>query len=248
MRKLQTKLIISLLALVFLSSCRQFETSFILISKDSSQRIENWLLKSDSTLHIREFYTIQTDSMDWFLDHAVGVVIGGGEDIHPSIYGKEEYVEVCGAFDLFRDSIEMVLINHALQNKVPLLGICRGHQIMNASQGGTLIPDIPTFTTTNINHRSQSDSAHYVLSLKGSWLDELDLDTIWVNSRHHQCVSELSPLFSLAAFAPDGIIESLQISDTLIHPFAVGVQWHPEGLLDAPSMKIAEKFISETKK
>ncbi|MDA3928326.1 MAG: gamma-glutamyl-gamma-aminobutyrate hydrolase family protein [Prolixibacteraceae bacterium] len=149
--------------------------------------------------------------MNFFLEHASAIVIGGGEDIHPSIYGKNEYVEVCGAFDLFRDSIEILLINYALYNKVPLPGICRGHQIMNALTGGTLIPDIPSFLETNIQHRSNSDSAHVILFSTNCYLNQLELDTLWVNSRHHQCVDQLSPKFNAIAFSPDNIVESIQI-------------------------------------
>ena len=125
------------------------------------------------------------------------------------------------------------------------MGICRGNQIINASSGGTLIPDIPSFIESAVDHNNKLDSAHIVIGLKGSWLSDIGEDTLWVNSRHHQCVDEVSPLFSPAAYSPDGVIESIQIPDSLLHPFAVGIQWHPEGLLDSPSMKIANLFISK---
>jgi len=239
------RLVIFFIALFSVVACSSPSESFILLSKDSSNRISNWLKKEDSSIVTREFYTLPIDSMDYFLERAKAIVIGGGEDVHPSVYGKEEYVEVCGAFDEFRDSIEMVLIKHALLNKKPLLGICRGHQIINAVNGGTLIPDIPSFSQTTINHRSDRDSAHVIICMKDSWLSALNIDTLWVNSRHHQCIDELSPLFSPAAYSPDGIIESIQIADTLLHPFAVGVQWHPEGLHDKASAQIAKLFLNK---
>lgn len=231
---------------IFFFGCERQSDSVILISKDSDQRIEKWFHQIDTTLNIREFYSIPSDSMNYFLNLASGIVIGGGEDIHPSIYGKEEFVEVCGAFDLFRDSIELVLINYAMKEKLPLLGICRGQQILNAANGGTLIPDIPSFLETKINHRSDSDSAHAVILTKNSCLQNvLNCDTIWVNSRHHQCVDKVAPGFIVSAISPDGVIESIELTDSLQNNFTVGVQWHPESLLDESSMKIARFFLTK---
>ncbi len=236
-------LIIALLMGVLLS-CAKEQERLILVSKDSQRRIEKWLLQADSTLIIREFYTTPKDSMVYFLKKAFAIVLGGGEDIHPSIYGHQEYIEVCGEIDLFRDSIEQVLIRHAFAKKLPLLGICRGHQLLNAASGGTLIPDIPSFLVSKIDHRIQKDSAHVVYFPENSWLKiQLGYDSLWVNSRHHQCVDKIAPGFQVAATSADGVVESVQFADTLQYPFMVGVQWHPEGLLDAPSMRIAELFI-----
>ncbi|MFA9389010.1 MAG: gamma-glutamyl-gamma-aminobutyrate hydrolase family protein [Prolixibacteraceae bacterium] len=236
-----------LLLLVFVAfACTPPKGELILISKDSNNRIEQWLHKAQADIITREFYTIPSDSMDFFLVMADGVVIGGGEDIHPSIYGKEEYVEVCGEFDQFRDSIEMLMIHHALAKKIPLLGICRGHQILNATNGGTLIPDIPSFLPTEIIHNSSSDSAHIVLIEHDSWLYEATgKDSLWVNSRHHQCIDSMAPGFKAVAFSADGIVESIQIIDESDGGFAAGVQWHPEGLLDEPSMQLANYFLKK---
>lgn len=240
------RLIVILICLWFFISCTPNKEAFILISKDSSNRIEKWLHKANNAITTREFYSIPNDSMDYFLELADGVVIGGGEDISPLIYGKPEYEEVCGEHDLFRDSIEMVLIHYALSMKVPLLGICRGQQMINACNGGTLTPDIPSFLETQIVHNSKSDSAHVVIIDHDSWLFEATgRDTLWVNSRHHQCVNQLAPGFKSVAFAPDGIIESIQIINDKDGGFAAGVQWHPEGLLDIPSMQLATYFLKK---
>lgn len=232
------------LFLLLIFSCSKEKHTFVLISKDSHSRIEQWLHKSDPNIITREFYSIPVDSMDFFLVKADGIVLGGGEDIHPSVYGKEEYVEVCGEFDLFRDSIEMLLIHHAMAKNIPLLGICRGHQMLNAANGGTLIPDIPSFLTSQIIHNSNSDSAHLVLVDRNSWLYKATgEDTLWVNSRHHQCVDELAPGFKIVAKATDGIVESIQITPSEKGGFVAGIQWHPEGLQDIQSMKLADYFL-----
>lgn len=238
--------IILLFSVLLLVGCSKTPRSYILISKDSSHRIATWLQKANKKVETREFYSIPKDSMDYFLELADGIVIGGGEDIHPSIYGKEEYTEVCGSFDRFRDSIEMVLIDYALMAKVPLLGICRGNQIINAGNGGTLIPDIPGFLNTTINHRSKLDSAHFVVVQPNSWLSRAThQDTLWVNSRHHQCIDKVAPGFKPVAIAPDGIVESIQIINEESGAFAAGVQWHPEGLRDKASHQIAKYFLKK---
>jgi putative glutamine amidotransferase len=187
--------------------------------------------------------------MEYFLLRADGIVIGGGEDVNPALYGKPEYLEVCGKVDDFRDSIEGVLIRFAFNNGIPLLGICRGQQMINVVAGGTLIPDLPTYKPGPIVHRNESDSAHTIYAESGSWLAGLiGQDTVWVNSRHHQSVDEVSQKFRIAAFAPDGVIESIEIKPGEDHPFAIAVQWHPESLYDSLSFSIGRLFLASIKK
>jgi len=234
-----------IIAIALLWGCHSEKKTLILVSKDNHSNIQKWLHKTDSTLDIREFYMIPNDSMNYYLLKADAIVLGGGEDIHPSMYGHNEYLGVCGEIDLFRDSIEQLLIHQSFRNKIPLFGICRGEQILNGATGGTLIPDIPSFLHTSINHRAESDSDHVVIFAENSWLKNLlKSDSVWVNSRHHQCIDKVAPGFIVAATAPDGVIESIRYADTLQQPFIAGVQWHPEGLLDEPSMKIAKLFLS----
>lgn len=240
------KILNTLLVIVLLWGCQPDDNVFILVSKDSHSSIEKWLHKADRSLEIREFYGIPTDSMDFYLSKADAIVLGGGEDVHPAMYRHEEYLPACEEMDLFRDSIEQVLIRYAFSHKLPLFGICRGEQILNAATGGTLTPDIPSFLHSTINHRAKSDSDHVVIFSQDSWLKSaLQCDSIWVNSRHHQCVDTVAPGFVVAATSPDGIVESIRYADTLQQPFIAGVQWHPEGLLDEPSMKIARLFLSK---
>jgi putative glutamine amidotransferase len=237
-----------IVAITLLWGCHSEKETLILVSKDNHSNIEKWLHKVNSTLNIREFYTVPKDSMDIYLSKADAIVLGGGEDVNPAMYGHKEYLTACEEMDLFRDSIEQVLIKYAFAHKMPLLGICRGQQILNAATGGTLIPDIPTYIHSNINHRVVPDSAHLVLFPDKSWVKILlKSDSLWVNSHHHQCVDRVAPGFEVAATAPDGVIESIRYSDTLQQPFIAGVQWHPEGLLDEPSMKIARLFLSYCK-
>ena len=242
--KVKVYRLLVLILFVAIAACSHPDTDLIIISKDSEQRIEHWLGSINYNFEFREFYFIPGDSLAIILDNADGIVIGGGEDINPAMYGQPEFMEDCGKVDNYRDSIETLLIQYALENKIPLLGICRGQQIINVVAGGTLIPDLPKYKPGNINHRSESHSAHTVLAEPGSWLEHLSgHEPVWVNSRHHQSVDLTSEIFRIAAFAPDGVIESIEIMEEENHPFAVAVQWHPESLLDDLSIKIGREFL-----
>ena len=246
---MKKNLILTLFILILIfPECSDRKSDLILISKDSRLRIEKWFSSIDPGIEIREFYSIPPDSMDYYLIRADGIVIGGGEDVNPAMYGKPEYLEVCGEVDDFRDSIEKVMIQFALLNDIPLLGICRGQQIINVVAGGSLIPDLPTYKPGPIVHRDSSDIAHIIFAESGSWLSGLiGHDSVWVNSRHHQAVDEVSEKFHIAAYAPDGVIESIEIRSEENHPFAIAVQWHPESLLDSLSYSIGRLFITSIK-
>lgn len=244
---MKTRFIIFALTLIVLFSCQKKGTTLVLISKDSHSNIEHWLKGLDSEISTRVFYDLPRDSMQFFLEKANGIILGGGEDVNPLQYHKPEYDTICETPDNFRDSIETLMIDYALLNKVPLLGICRGQQIMNVVGGGTLIPDIPSFiANSEIAHRFKNDSAHIIIPVKDSWIEKmLTYNTIWVNSHHHQSVDKIAPNFIVSAYAEDSVIESIEINDPSIHPFAIAVQWHPESLNDELSNQIGVLFISK---
>ncbi len=239
-----------LLIAVILVSCKQPQKTFILISKDYDSRIELWLKKANNTIETRQFYGIPLDSMNYFLNRANGMVLGGGEDVNPLVYNKPEYDSICEGYDNFRDSIELLMIQYAMKNKTPIFGICRGLQILNVGNGGTLIPDIPTFyPESTLKHRIKTEYAHVAIANDDSWLDiQFHISEFQVNSRHHQSIDSIAPGFKVAAFAPDGVIESIQWTDTTTHPFAVAVQWHPEALNDTLSLQIATLFLQKVTK
>ena len=140
-----------------------------------------------------------------------------------------------------------------MTNKVPLFGICRGEQITNVSQGGSLIIDIPSDVGTEVLHRgTDSTKAYHAINVvKGSMLDSICLGkTDTVRSSHHQAVENLAPGFMAAAYSPDSVIEAIELIDKSQHPFVLGVQWHPEkmGYDNVLSGCFAEAFLNAVKK
>jgi putative glutamine amidotransferase len=188
------------------------------------------------------------DSLCGLFDRLDGILIPGGGDVDPAIYGAD-----CSPFndriDPARDWVELRLVRWAVEADKPLLGICRGHQILNVALGGTLIQDIRDEVPDALRHDAPNEDrwferiAHQVNVAEGSRLrDALGVDCVDVNSLHHQAVRQTAPSLRAAACAPDGIVEAVE------HPgrrFIVGVQWHPEALFEqhAPSQRLFEAFI-----
>ena len=161
-----------------------------------------------------------------------GLLLTGGVDVEPAIYGESRHPTV--ETDDVRDEYELALAREALDRDLPVLAICRGAQVLNVAAGGTLVQDIPTAVTEALEHtvdQPKNAIAHDVDIKAGSCLAKL-LDrklgasrTIAVNSRHHQSVKHAAPGFVVSALAPDGIVEAIEKPDA---PFCLGVQWHPE--------------------
>lgn len=177
-----------------------------------------------------------------------GLLLAGGEDLHPRYYGEAIH-EKCGQIDEARDTVELTLTRWALAEDLPILAICRGIQVLNVAAGGTLYQDIASQAPGSLKHDCWPDHprnylVHQVTVNGDSHLAAvLGHRRIGVNSSHHQAVKDLAPRFRVVAQAPDSLIEAIEGHD---HPFALGVQWHPEDLVeDAPSMRrLFEDFVS----
>jgi putative glutamine amidotransferase len=159
-----------------------------------------------------------------------GLVMSGGSDVDPALYGEEPHATVTQVVRE-RDDFELALVREALQRDLPLLAICRGHQVLNVATGGTLIQDIPFQLPRAVDHdpeRERWETAHEVLVLPGTKLRALvGRDRIAVNSFHHQAVKDLGrSLVVSARSAVDDLIEGIEATD---RRFVLGVQWHPEG-------------------
>jgi putative glutamine amidotransferase len=159
------------------------------------------------------------------LEDAAGLLLAGGVDIDPSLYGAAAEPETEEP-DKDRDRLELDLLTEALERDLPVLAICRGHQLLNVHQGGTLLQHIAS-GKHEVRDREASEAVHAVTLADGSILAGIFGETeIAVNSRHHQAVQEVAPGLRIAGrSAADGIVEALE------HPlkrFVVSVQWHPE--------------------
>lgn len=207
------------------------EPDIIVISKEKEdKRYSNWISYADGDFKFVSLYHTSPDSIDYFLEKAVGVLITGGNDVAPDRYGKGDELERCGKLDMRRDTLEIKMINYALDNNIALMGICRGEQIMNVATGGTLIIDIPTDWDTTIKHSNGEDYIdHWVKLEKTSQLYAIcQADSCLVKTFHHQAVDQISSRFNVAGRTSDGLIEAIELKQHTKHPFAIGVQWHPE--------------------
>lgn len=170
---------------------------------------------------------MSADSLEKVLQEVDGMILTGGKDIHPSHHGKDSAVAQCGPIDTYRDSLELALVEHSFDNKIPLFGGCRGMQLLNVAKGGSLIIDIPTEIGSTLHQQKEGDAYHVVYC--HPWLAKvLEKDSSEVNSNHHQAIDDLADGFKILAYAKDSIIESFYWEDKSVHPFIIGVQWHPE--------------------
>jgi putative glutamine amidotransferase len=172
-----------------------------------------------------------------------GVLLTGGEDVDPRLYGKELPPRLRGTVTVTpdggaRDWRELVLIDEVFRQRKPLLAICRGHQILNVALGGTLLADIPGQRPKAMNHRcldQPGEIVHEVRLTPGSLMAKIaGGHRLGVNSTHHQAVARVAAPLRVAAVSSDGIIESLELRPgaAKMLPFLLSVQFHPERLVD----------------
>ena len=174
-----------------------------------------------------------------------GLLLPGGGDMDPKFYGQAR-IPACGEPNLLRDAAEPLLLRAFLAADKPVLGICRGIQVMNAALGGDLYQDIKPFE--HLPHNDHWAKVHTVTVRRGTLLSRiLGQDTVLVNSQHHQAVDRVAPGFTLAALSEDGIVEAIEKPDA---GFCLGVQWHPEWLSDAdPAMQsLFDAFVNACSK
>ena len=147
-----------------------------------------------------------------------GLLLPGGGDMDPKFYGQER-IPACGEPNLLRDAAEPLLLRAFLAADKPVLGICRGIQVMNAVLGGDLYQDIKPFE--HLPHNDHWAKVHTVTVRRGTLLSRiLGQDTVLVNSQHHQAVDRVAPGFTLAALSEDGIVEAIEKPDAR---FCLGV-------------------------
>ncbi len=162
-----------------------------------------------------------------------GLLLSGGEDIHPRHYGQSPEAWL-GGVDESRDATELGLVHAALEAQIPLLAICRGHQVLNVALGGSLYQDLAAQVPGVLDHaflmsRSLEQSVHEVTLDAGSQVAQILGGTSFsVNSAHHQSVQSAGVGLRIVAYAPDGVVEAIELAG---YPFCIGVQWHPEAMV-----------------
>jgi putative glutamine amidotransferase len=186
---------------------------------------------------------VQPDKLD-------GVLFAGGEDVDPAFYGEQKkYSSV--QVNRARDKFELNLLKRALDRRLPILGICRGAQLINVDFGGTLYQDLDEDTAPGFDHR-QTDSGkarneitHTVtVTEPESLLAGAVQGSCRVNSIHHQAIRHLGRGLKVSAHSEDGLVEAIEAAGD--YPFLLAVQWHPEEIADRPEQRrILEEFIAK---
>ncbi len=210
----------------------------------------NWIAREGNVEVIKLGYALNNFSD---VKKCQGVLLTGGEDVHPKFYNKIEYLPLCHQYDMDerRDEFELKVIDYTQKNQLPLLGICRGLQITNVYFGGTLIPDIPTSGKPDHSKLNDNDRYHQVNTNIGSQLFDIVGNEVGeVNSAHHQCAGSIGTGLRVSATSTDGIIEALERDLPNGKSFLMLVQWHPERMIDQQSpftKKIKQAFLESIK-
>jgi len=212
----------------------------------------NWIKGEDEGIEIiRIGYALDNLSE---VEKCQAMVFTGGEDVHPRYYGRLDYLPYCVPvdFDEQRDAFEWKLLEYVEQQKLPVLGVCRGLQLINVFHGGTLIPDIPSWgkfhhaKLPNGNPREHSIDVDPQSQLFGL----VQCTKGMVNSLHHQSADKIGGGLVTSAISKDGVVEALEWKNQQDKPFLCLVQWHPERMADTESpfvSKIRNTFLDSVK-
>jgi putative glutamine amidotransferase len=174
-----------------------------------------------------------------------GILFTGGGDLSMEHFSGSNHPRIDGIDDA-RDAAELALMRVAVDEGKPILGICRGAQVMNVALGGTLYTHIPDQLNGALDHDYPGNMrkviVHPVSMDESSHFAEIFGETLLhVNSLHHQGIKDIAPNLRIAGLAPDGLVEAVELPD---HPYAMAVQWQPEWLTDQPSMqRLFKSFV-----
>jgi putative glutamine amidotransferase len=222
----------------------------ITIGITEGPRYENYercILSSPETRVIRLSYKNSTASD---IGQCDGLLLTGGQDVHPKFYHKPEYLEFSDASDIDekRDEFELQMLDKAMQGRLPVLGICRGLQVCNVYLGGTLVPDLPSYGKQEHSaYKEGGDRYHQVTIREETALKNIiGVQNGEINSAHHQSAATIAPGLKANAVSADGVIEGLERKNPEGQPYLLLVQWHPERMHDkqsAFSSNIRESFL-----
>lgn len=178
-----------------------------------------------------------------------GILLSGGEDIHPFLF-NEEPIEKIGHISEERDFLDFKILKYAVEMKKPVLGICRGHQVINVFFSGNIYQDIATQTSSKIKHSQSARinlATHKINIKKDSFLYDIFGKSTEINSFHHQAIKDVSDKFDVIATSNDGIIEAIEYKGD---EFIIGTQWHPEVMAESNGkmQEIFNRFVKKCKK
>lgn len=196
-------------------------------------------------------HLVEEADLDEIAEHIDGLFLAGGYDIDPTLFGEEPHPNL-GVIIPSRDAFELALAKKVLAMNKPILGVCRGAQILNIAVGGDMYQDITTQVKGDLLQHQQKapkfHGSHFVDVTEGSLLNRLTGKTrIKVNSRHHQANRLVPAPFVISGKASDGIVEAVE---SMHHHFVLGVQWHPENMArvsDSASVQIFSGFVEACK-
>ncbi len=186
-------------------------------------------------------------TLDALVDRLDGILFPGGKDIAPSCYGEQPH-PLLGAVDPRQDEVELALAHWVIERDLPVLGICRGMQLLNVALGGSLYQDICAQVHNSFKHchddQPRGQITHNIQIKPGSQMEHvLRSGEVWTNSLHHQSVKQPGKGVIISGYAEDGIAELLEVPD---HSFMVAVQGHPEEIYTRETIwsRVFAAFIS----
>ena len=178
-----------------------------------------------------------------------GIIISGGDDINGKYFNQKTSDKVTSVEPDRRTDFQLAAIKHSMKNGKPLLGICNGMQAINIVRGGDLIQDIPSMVKNTEKHKGDGalKTTHGAAISKNTWLyNVVGVESMTVNSNHHQAVGKIGKNIAVSAKASDGIVEAIECIDC--KKPVIGVQWHPEYLMTKNDKKIIKAFCDEVNK